>query len=259
MTFMNDYDSIQKQHPYITAPLAQTEHLGKHRQYWRDIILGVNDGIISTFLLVVGVSGGGLTCNDILLTAIAGALAGSISMMAGEFVATKAQNEVLTGELALEKHHIHHFPEDEMEELGELLELIGITEDTKESKALKGTLMNFYGNNPDSLLKIMKALEFGVVDEESRSPIWAAVTSGLLFFMGSLPSLLPYSFVQDPTLGLGIAAIATITALGIVGGIKTWATRGVFWSSVTENLVVAGLGGSLAYAVGALFAIILND
>ena len=72
--------------------------LGKQRQYWRDIILGVNDGLISTFLLVVGVSGGQLSTDDILLTAIAGALAGMVSMSAGEFVATKAQNEVFHGD-----------------------------------------------------------------------------------------------------------------------------------------------------------------
>jgi len=59
------------------------EHLGKHRQYWRDIILGVNDGLVSTFLLVTGVAGGGLSSIDILLTAIAGAIAGAVSMFAG--------------------------------------------------------------------------------------------------------------------------------------------------------------------------------
>jgi hypothetical protein len=58
-------------------------HLGKHRQYWRDIILGVNDGLVSTFLLVTGVAGGGLSSIDILLTAISGALAGAVSMFAG--------------------------------------------------------------------------------------------------------------------------------------------------------------------------------
>lgn len=73
------------------------EHLSKHRQYWRDIILGVNDGLVSTFLLVAGVAGSGLTSTDILLTAIASSLAGAVSMAAGEFTATRSQNEVLQG------------------------------------------------------------------------------------------------------------------------------------------------------------------
>ena len=114
------------------------DHLGKHRQYWRDIILGVNDGLVSTLLLVAGVAGGGLSSIDILLTAIAGAIAGAVSMCAGgsklfvevilfdilqtllspftccsllsasftEYVATKSQNEVLRwGDCTREKTH----------------------------------------------------------------------------------------------------------------------------------------------------------
>lgn len=70
-------------HPSDDSGVPPSEHLGKHRQYWRDIILGVNDGLVSTFLLVAGVAGGGLSSIDILLTAIAGALAGAVSMFAG--------------------------------------------------------------------------------------------------------------------------------------------------------------------------------
>jgi vacuolar iron transporter family protein len=80
----------------------RTEHLGKHRQYWRDIILGLNDGMVSTFLLVAGVAGSGLSSTNILLTAISGSLAGAVSMAAGEFVATKSQNQVLQGMLRLD-------------------------------------------------------------------------------------------------------------------------------------------------------------
>jgi hypothetical protein len=72
------------QHDYLNRPCS-TEHLGKHRQYWRDMILGVNDGLVSTFLLVAGVSGGGLSAVAILLTGIAGGVAGAISM-AGESI-----------------------------------------------------------------------------------------------------------------------------------------------------------------------------
>lgn len=62
------------------SPRSRMEHLGASRQYWRDMILGVNDGLVSTFLLVAGVGGGGMSSGDILLTGIAGALAGAVSM-----------------------------------------------------------------------------------------------------------------------------------------------------------------------------------
>ena len=81
----------------------------------------VNDGLVSTFLLVAGVAGGGLATTDILLTAIAGALAGAVSMCAGEYVATKSQDEVLRGEIKLENEHIQKYRSDELLELSELL------------------------------------------------------------------------------------------------------------------------------------------
>jgi len=70
------------------------EHQGSKRAYMRDMILGVNDGLVSMFLLILGVSGGGLTTTQILLTGITGAAAGAVSMAAGEYLATKSQNEV---------------------------------------------------------------------------------------------------------------------------------------------------------------------
>ena len=116
----------------VKDQISRTEHLGKHRQYWRDMILGINDGLISTFLLVAGVSGSGLSSRDILLTAIAGALAGAVSMSAGEFIATKSQNEVLQGEIGLERTHIRDHKQEEIREVAELLETIGIPPSSKE-------------------------------------------------------------------------------------------------------------------------------
>lgn len=232
------------------------EHLSKHRQYWRDIILGVNDGLVSTFLLVAGVAGSGLTSTDILLTAIAGALAGAVSMASGEFVATKSQNEVLQGEIGLEMIHIRDNKEDELREVTRHLEIIGIPPEKTE---LHNSLIEHYENDSSALLKLMAALEFGVIEEETRSASIAALFSGILFILGSLPSLLPFiPKNQTPLLGLLIAASSTSISLLIVGGIKTWATRGNCLRAAIENLGIAGLGGVFAYFVGRLFDKILH-
>ena len=234
-------------------PLALTEHLGGSRQYWRDIILGVNDGLISTFLLVAGVAGGGLSSTDILLTALAGSLAGAVSMATGEFVATKSQNEVMQGELALEQEHVDLYRDDEILELESLLPLIGI--DVTVAPDLVQSLLQHYRAHPTALLKIMTVLEFGVIDDEVRSPIRAGLFSCLLFIVGSLPSVLPFLWVahDTPLVGLWWAAICTTTALFVVGAVKTWATRGNWCSAAWENLSIAGAGGVLAYGVGVLF------
>ncbi len=238
-------------HEYRQRP-AFTEHLGKHRQYWRDIILGVNDGLVSMFLLVAGVVGGGMATRNILLTAVAGAIAGAVSMAAGEYMATKSQDEVFQGEIELEREHIRDFREDELHELRDLLDGIGLNGDLREQ------VVQHFNGDDESLLKVMTALEFGVIEEERRSAYAAAGMSGGLFLLGAAPSVIPFAIVTTPGPGLVAAGIGSVTGLLIVGAIKTWATRGKPLRAAVENLLIAGAGGGLAYWVGVGFDRIVN-
>ena len=183
------------------------DHLGRHRQYWRDIMLGVDDGLVSTFLLVAGVSGGKLSVNSVLLISISGSIAGALSMSFGEYVATKSQDEVLNGEISLENMHIRDHKQDELRELDTLLDKIGIPSDS--SCLLRQEVKEFYHDSDEALLKIMTALEFGVLDEERRNPFGAAAFSGLLFIIGSLPSVLPFCVAKNTFTGLIVAEICT--------------------------------------------------
>ena len=90
------------------------------------MVLGVNDGLVSMLLLVAGVVGGGMAPRNVLLTGVAGAIAGAVSMAAGEYMATKTQDEVFQGELSLEREHIRDFRQDELHEMGDLLGNIGL-------------------------------------------------------------------------------------------------------------------------------------
>jgi VIT1/CCC1 family predicted Fe2+/Mn2+ transporter len=201
------------------------------------------------------VSGGGLSSKDILLTAIAGAIAGAVSMCAGEYVATKSQNEVMHSEIALESQHVQMYRDDELEELRQLLDVIGIPQ----GHTLHCDMMAFYKKHPDALLKIMTALEFGVVDAEERSPITAGFFSFALFMTGSLPSVLPFAFATvEPVTGLAWAAACTVICLLLVGGVKAWATRGNCFTAAMENLIIAGFGGVGAYCIGAFFDHLLH-
>ena len=166
-------------------------HLGDSRQYWRDIILGVNDGLVSIFLLVAGVVGGGLSSSDVLLTAIAGAVAGAISMAAGEYLATKSQDEVFSREMALEEEHFTYHRQREVDELEELLADLGL-----HGEVLKAATAQL-AENDESMLKVMMALEFGALEKERRSPWKAMIASGALFLVGALPSVVPFFFVTE--------------------------------------------------------------
>ena len=225
-----------------------TEHLGRNRPYLRDAILGANDGLVSMLLLIAGVVGGGLSTRNVLLTGIAGAVAGAISMAAGEYLATKSQDELFEGEIAMERRHIREHRAAELHELADRLAVIGLEGE------LQDRVVEHFGRDDQSLLRVMTALEFGVVETERRKPYMAMYLSGLLFTVGSLPPVLPFVFVGSARFGLVLAAAGTVLGLLAVGAVKTWATRGKPVRSALENLAVATLGGGLAYGVGVLFS-----
>lgn len=223
------------------------DHVGVSRQYWRDIVLGVNDGLVSMFLLVAGVVGGGLAASQVLVTAVAGAIAGAVSMAFGEYLATKSQDEVLQSEIALEQRHIRDYRSMEVDQLREMMAGMGVSGEDLD------TVVEILSRDDGTLLEAMKALEFGVVETERRSPYMAAVWSGVLFILGSLPSVLPFAMLDDARAGLVWAGALAGVALFVVGVVKTRVTRGNPLRAGLENLVVAGLGGLVAFGVGTLF------
>lgn len=222
-------------------------HVGQTRQYWRDIILGVNDGLVSTILLVAVVVGGRLTTSQVLLTAIGGAIAGAISMGAGEYLATKSQTEVLDREIKLERDHIRDHREMEVAQLRDMLGDLGIEGGDLEEA------VGIFARDDKRLLNSMKVMEFGMVDTEERSPYAAMVASAVFFAAGALPAVLPFVFVDTTQTAFAIAAVLTAIGLFAVGALKSMVTKTNAITAGFENLVIAGIGGILAYGIGYLF------
>jgi VIT1/CCC1 family predicted Fe2+/Mn2+ transporter len=227
------------------AEVPYEPHVGETRQYWRDIILGVNDGLVSMVLLVAGVVGAGLSREDVFITGVAGALAGAVSMAAGEYLATKSQDEVLESEMALERQHIVHHRDMELAQLRDMFEEMGLHESDLDS------VVTAFDRSDEALLNAMKALEFGAPESERRSPYKAMMFSGLLFLLGAMPSVIPFMFVETPSSGLWFATILGGLGLFAVGIAKTRVTRTNPLVAGLENLLIAGVGGVLAYYVGA--------
>ena len=226
------------------AEVPYEPHVGETRQYWRDIILGVNDGLVSMVLLVIGVVGAGLSRDDVIITGIAGALAGAVSMGAGEYLATKSQDEVLTSELALEKVHIEHHRGSELDQLRDMFSDMGIHDDDLDG------VVSAFDRSDAALLNAMKALEFGAPDSERRSPYKAMGFSAVLFFLGATPAVAPFLFTDTAAQGLWWAAALTAIALFGVGVAKTRVTKTNPFVAGLENLAIAGFGGVIAFLVG---------
>ncbi len=222
-------------------------HVGEARQYIRDVVLGVNDGLVSTILLIAAVVGGNLNADQVLLTGVAGAIAGAVSMAAGEYLATRSQEQVFDREIALESRHIEHFRDDEVAQLRDYFTDMGLHPDDIQPT------MDAFSRSDETLLNAMKVFEFGVVESERRRPMVAMFTSGLLFFAGAVPPTAPFLFTDSTATGLAWAGTLTAVALFAVGVFKSTVTGENRTMAGAQNLLIAGIGGVAAYGIGALF------
>jgi VIT1/CCC1 family predicted Fe2+/Mn2+ transporter len=183
--------------------IARSE--GRHRATvggaLRASVFGVNDGLVSNILLILGVAGGTSNRNFILLAGLAGLLAGAFSMAAGEWVSVQSQRELYEREIAVEREELSAFPEEELEELILIYQAKGLSED--EATALAGRIMR----RPESALDTLTREELGLAPGDLGSPWVAALSSFGSFAVGALIPVLPFLF------GAGTAAL--IIAIGL--------------------------------------------
>lgn len=227
-------------------------HIGESRPYLRDVVLGVNDGLVSILLLVAGLVGGQLSPSAVLLGSVVGALAGAVSMALGEYLATKSQDEVWEAELSLEDEHIKFHRDQEIAQLPELLGQFGIEGDDL------AEAVRIFSATDHRLKQTMAVLEFGVVESERRSPYRAGIMSGGMFLVGSAIPILPFLFSPQPNAGMVWSFGLTFVGLFGVGWTKTRITNNSGVRSGLENMLIAGAGAVIAWWVGRLLDIGLS-
>lgn len=154
-----------------------------NRSGWlRAAILGANDGILSTTSLAIGVAAASDTRNPIVLAALAGLVAGALSMAAGEYVSVSSQADVEASDLEREKNELESMPEAELHELAKIYEGRGLTEDLAMQVALQLTAHDALGAHAMDELGINKITQ--------AKPLQAALASAASFLIGgALPFL----------------------------------------------------------------------
>jgi predicted membrane protein (TIGR00267 family) len=107
-----------------------------------------------------------------------------------------------------------------------------------------------FDRSDDAILNAMKALEFGFVESERRSPYRAMFASGLLFLVGSLPSIIPFVVFDSVSTALAWATVLALAGLFAVGVVKARVAKNSWLTSGLENMVIAGIGGVIAWLIG---------
>jgi len=239
-------------HPMPTS----VEDVGKrHKTYGsgtlRAGVFGVNDGLVSNTCLVLGVAGAAVAPNVILITGIAGLLAGAFSMAAGEFISMLSQKEMFEYQIAQEKDELERYPEEEAEELALIYAARGIP--LKEARDLASHLIA----NPEKALDALTREELGLNPDELGSPVGAAISSFLTFSVGASLPLIPYLFGYAQQ-GILIASLISGTALFCVGAaLSLFSGRSALLGGA-RMLAIGSAAAAATYYIGSLFDVAVS-
>ena len=217
----------------------RNENHRAHRAGWlRAAVLGVNDGLVSTASLMVGVVSA--QKNDFVVTAgLAGIAAGAMSMAVGEYVSVRSQNDIEESDKKLEIEHLAIDPEGELEELTQIYQERGISRATAEKVAQELHAHDALGAHLRD--------ELGQHESTKARPMQAAVASALSFTAGGAMPLLG---ALAPSLGGKALSIIAITFVGlIIAGIISAKTAG---SSIIRTTTRIVFGGALGMAITAI-------
>jgi VIT1/CCC1 family predicted Fe2+/Mn2+ transporter len=220
-------------------------HLERHRTahigWLRAAVLGANDGLISTSSLVMGVAASGSARPAVLIAGIAGLVAGSMSMAAGEYVSVSSQADTEAADLARERRELASSPDAEKDELTSIYIGRGLTAELAAEVAEQ--LM------AKDALEAHARDELGLSEISTARPLQAAITSALTFAAGALLPVLIAAVAPSSSLAWAVPA-STIALLAILGGIAArvgaapigrGALRVMFWGALAMA-ISAGVG-----------------
>jgi VIT1/CCC1 family predicted Fe2+/Mn2+ transporter len=225
------------------------EHHATGRVGWlRAAVLGANDGIVSTASLVVGVAAAGSSKEAILLSGVAGLVAGAMSMAAGEYVSVHSQADAEKADLAKERAELRDEPEAELRELQNIYVQRGLEPALAKKVAEQLTAKDALGAHARD--------ELGISELTSARPVQAALTSAATFATGAALPLAMAALSPSAATGwtVSIASLVFLAGLGVIaartGGASPvkGALRIAFWGALAMA-VTAGVGALFGAAV----------
>jgi len=208
-----------------------------NRSGWlRAAVMGANDGILSTTSLVIGVAAAASGRGAIILSALAGLVAGALAMASGEYVSVSSQSDIEQSDLEREKRELERMPEIELIELTKVYVRRGLTQDLAEQVARELTAHN--------ALEAHARDELGINEITHAKPMQAALASFSSFVAGAMLPLLVSIFapIQYMVLCQYTFALAFLILLGAIaaktGGSNMWKgiVRICFWGTAAMGV-----------------------
>jgi VIT1/CCC1 family predicted Fe2+/Mn2+ transporter len=220
-----------------TIARLEGRHRGVGGNALRAAVLGANDGLVSNLSLVMGVVGADLSGRSILITGLAGLLAGAGSMAMGEWLSVQSSRELYQRQIDVEREEIAAIPEEEAAELALIYQAKGLPEE--QAKTLAARLIS----DEQIALDTMTREELGIDPEELGGSAWeAAAFSFVLFAIGAVVPVTPFFFLSGAPAILASLGISALALFLIGAGITLLTGRNVLASGTRQLLI--GLGAA---------------
>ena len=233
--------------------LARVE--GRHRaggNALRAAVLGANDGLVSNFSLVMGVAGAEIAGKTILLTGLAGLIAGACSMAIGEWLSVTSSRELNQRQIDIEADELQHAPDEEKEELVLIYQAKGL--DEAQARALADNLMA----SKDTALDTLAREELGIDPAELGGSPWAAAGSSFsLFALGAIFPVAPF-FWLDGLAAVGVSVVLSGLALMAIGAGTSLFTGRSFAFSAARQLGGGLAAAAITYGIGRLIGVAVS-
>jgi VIT1/CCC1 family predicted Fe2+/Mn2+ transporter len=240
--------------PASGADIARAEpwHRGASGNNLRAAVLGANDGLVSNFCLVMGIAGAGTPSRVILLTGLAGLIAGACSMALGEWLSVTNAQELARTQIAKEAQELEETPESEENELALIYQAKGLPK--AEARHIAQALMRDRKAALDTLAREELGIDPG---ELGGRPLPAAATSFVLFAAGAIFPVLPFLWLRGtPAIAVSITASAVgLSAMGIMTSLFNG--RSPLFSA-TRQVVFGCAAAAVTYALGAALGVSLS-
>jgi vacuolar iron transporter family protein len=233
--------------------MARQELHGGHRPVAgglaRAAVFGVNDGLVSNVSLILGFAGSGVDSSIVRLAGLAGAIAGGISMAAGEWISISAQNELVAREVAVERRELVRNADAETDELASMYEAHGISPDT--ARAAAEDVMT----SPEIALRVHAREEMGIDPHDLPSAFQTGAISMVCFLFGALLPVIPWFTGASGFAPAAISVVIGVVAAGFVGAaIGRFAERSIV-KSIIRQITIVLIACAVTYTIGQLVGV----
>ena len=213
----------------------------------RDVMLGLNDGLVASFAVTSGVAAAFTTGNVAVMAGLSEMLGGAVAMGLAAFISARSQIEFYVSEIARERDEIARWPEREREEISQIYRNKGF------AGSLLEQIVAHITADPERWSNVMMREELGFNEESFEVPLRSAFAVGLSYLAGAAVPVWPYIFIE-PQKGLVVSAISTVAVLFGVGAVKTIITSRSWWRSGLESMATGIAAAAVTYGAGRLFA-----